>query len=226
MNILTAHSGSDGTKDNSFEFVDTFMAGACDAIEVDVRKNKKDVLYLSHDWIPDSDEAVKLEEVFQRIQHTSIKVNCDLKEENLEKLVFQLAKEYNVEHQIILSGTVSLEKLSKKEIKYHLFYNLEQFFPGLYGDSPPTIGQEEIASLIAFCKRNEITVINVHYRFCQPTIIKELLLKGIRISAWTVNDIDTINELYEQGVYNITTKQVLQYQRAYRKGWNNEVLKS
>lgn len=47
--MITAHSGADGTKENSLEFVAYAMQTGADALEVDVRMGENGILILSHD---------------------------------------------------------------------------------------------------------------------------------------------------------------------------------
>ena len=47
--MITAHSGCDGTPENSLEFLRTALQSEADAVEVDVRKNGEGKLILSHD---------------------------------------------------------------------------------------------------------------------------------------------------------------------------------
>ncbi len=174
-----------------------------------MRRSDRGVLYLSHDWTPETEDAVTLEEVFVRAADSTVKVNVDLKEENLEKEAFQLAEQYQVKDRIILSGTVSLSNLTQKEIEQHLFYNIELRFPDLY--QTQQFGEKDLAELIEFCQQHGITVINAQYAFCQPRIIQALRNHGIHLSAWTVNDRKVIKELFDQGIYNVTSKRTLHY---------------
>lgn len=49
MGIITAHSGCDGTEDNSLEFVTYALRSEAGCLEVDVRKGQDGDLILSHD---------------------------------------------------------------------------------------------------------------------------------------------------------------------------------
>ena len=55
--MITAHSGADGTKENSLEFVAYAMQTGADALEVDVRMGENGILILSHDK---TDEDAKI----------------------------------------------------------------------------------------------------------------------------------------------------------------------
>ena len=103
---ITAHSGCDGTPDNSMEFVRYALASEGNCLEADIRRNRDGELILSHDET--AEEAVRLGQVFELLKEKPEKrINCDLKTPGLEIPVYQLAKEYGVEGQLIYSGTVS-----------------------------------------------------------------------------------------------------------------------
>ena len=59
--MITAHSGADGTKENSLEFVAYAMQTGADALEVDVRMGENGILILSHDKT--DEDAVRLADV-------------------------------------------------------------------------------------------------------------------------------------------------------------------
>lgn len=92
---ITAHSGCDGTPDNSMEFVRYALASEGNCLEADIRRNRDGELILSHDET--AEEAVRLGQVFELLKEKPEKrINCDLKTPGLEIPVYQLAKEYGV----------------------------------------------------------------------------------------------------------------------------------
>lgn len=81
--MITAHSGADGTKENSLEFVAYAMQTGADALEVDVRMGENGILILSHDKT--DEDAVRLADVFCMMgKYPGMRINCDLKECGLE----------------------------------------------------------------------------------------------------------------------------------------------
>ena len=110
MVLITAHSGCDGTPDNSLEFVRHALQTNADALEVDVRKTENGGLAISHDPIAADQDAPTLQAVFSLVAPTEKKINCDLKEPDLEEAVIGLAREQGLLQRLIFSGTVSLER--------------------------------------------------------------------------------------------------------------------
>ena len=97
--MITAHSGCDGTPENSLEFLRTALLSEADAVEVDVRKNGEGKLILSHDET--EEDAVTLEEAFRMAEGIpKKKINCDLKQKGLEEEIYRLALEYGMESRL------------------------------------------------------------------------------------------------------------------------------
>ena len=63
---ITAHSGCDGTPDNSMEFVRYALASEGNCLEADIRRNRDGELILSHDET--AEEAVRLGQVFELLK--------------------------------------------------------------------------------------------------------------------------------------------------------------
>ena len=83
----TAHSGADGTPDNSLQFIRYALGTQADALEIDIRRNPcTGELALGHDSV--DEQPLTLREVFvQASGHPVMKINCDLKEPALERQV-------------------------------------------------------------------------------------------------------------------------------------------
>ena len=66
---ITAHSGNDGTADDSLEAIDAGIRFGADAVEVDIRLDKKGVLILAHDEDPEKEyrDHPRLAEAFDLI---------------------------------------------------------------------------------------------------------------------------------------------------------------
>ncbi len=106
--LITAHSGADGTAPNSLAFVRHAIASVADALEVDVRQGADGALILSHDAPdPDARPSVLLKEVFDLLSPSDKKINCDLKEKDLEQAALDLATACGIADRLILTGTVS-----------------------------------------------------------------------------------------------------------------------
>ena len=79
--LITAHSGCEGTAENSLESILRGIALGADCVEIDVQVDEDGRLYLSHDPLPDPGKAVSFPDALRPIAESGIAVNCDLKRE-------------------------------------------------------------------------------------------------------------------------------------------------
>lgn len=198
--LITAHSGCDGTPDNSLEFVKHALSCGADAFEVDVRC-RNGHLFMSHDET--ALECPGLDEVFRLMRGSSMKINCDLKEPNLEEAVLELAAKLGVEELVLFSGDVSIEKMrTNAVIRGKTLLNIDP----LVGQITPEELDDRLEELVEGCRRCGAWCINIHYGKCTGKLIKRMKEAGIRISAWTVNKEEVARRLLDEGIYNITSR--------------------
>lgn len=204
---ITAHSGSDGTPDNSLEFVKYALTTNADALEIDIRKRDNQLL-ITHDV---TDEALPtLDQVFQLVSnHPTMKVNCDLKEPNLELDVCKLAKSFNLEKRIILSGTVDADLNPIKDFPdVEIYVNIENYVPNLYLNyrEIPDFEIQAADQICKVCQARNIHTININEVLVTRRFIELLKASGIGVSAWTVNHPLSIQWFLSKGITNITTR--------------------
>ena len=208
MTIITAHSGCDGTKDNSTEFIRYALNSEADCMEADVRRNQAGALILSHNKT--EEECVALQEAFRILkQFPEKKMNCDLKEEGLEVSVYQLAGEYGVRHQLIYSGEIDLNLLAEKEKWYpevQVYINPENLQQDFYQWMAEEGALKKLEELLADVKGYPVSCINMEYHTYTEETIKLLAKMQVMGSAWTVNERDDIRGLLKKGLFNITTR--------------------
>ena len=78
--MITAHSGCEGTAENSLESLACGLALGADCVEVDVRLGGDGVLWLTHDLPKPGAALVRLEQAFAALADSNAAINCDLKE--------------------------------------------------------------------------------------------------------------------------------------------------
>lgn len=205
--LITAHSGSDNTPDNSLEFVSYALKTSADALEIDVRKlNGK--LVISHDEA--SDNLPTLQDAFSLvIQHPSMKVNCDLKESNLELEVCQLAASNHLEKRLILTGTVNADLFPMHEFPdVQVYLNIELYVPNLYLNyrEIPDFELKAAEEILKVCHRSKINTVNINQVIVTRRFIEILKKEGVGISAWTVDIPLEMDWFFSKGVTNMTTR--------------------
>lgn len=199
MTKITGHSGCDDTPENSLEFLEYACDTKADCVEVDVRYDANHQLVLGHD----DASSVSLQQAFTVVKHhPEKKINCDLKQEGLEEVVYACAKEVGVENQLVYSGYVSLGKCAHGQQgfeKVEVYFNIENEVKDK-GDL------EE-----GFQKIHEanVKVINMEYHLLDANMIALLCQYHFKASVWTVNDVEGLEKmLCENVVENITTRQL------------------
>lgn len=212
--LITAHTGADGTPDNSLEYVRHTLTTKADTLEIDIRPNDNGTLVISHDEA--GLDAVPLEEVFSLIAaHPSMKVNCDLKIAGLEERVFGLADTYGLSGRLIYSGTVDAGLYSQSELlrgNVEVYLNVEEYVPDLYRNCRdiPNFELQVAARMAEVCHANGIRMINIHQWLVTRRLIEVLSKEGIGVSAWTVNEPAELEWFLRSGVANITTRNLQQ----------------
>jgi len=167
--MITAHSGSDGTPDNSLEFVHYVLSLRPDAFEIDVHRRSDGVLVIAHDADPSGAYAdcPTLAEVCRLAASLpQIGINYDCKEAGLELDVCALHSECCPGNPIFLSGTVSpalyrdrcadfrgaVPLLNAEEI-------VRDFYPRMLAGESAACGKEAAEA----CKSCGASVVNVYF---------------------------------------------------------------
>lgn len=207
--LITAHSGADGTPENSIAFVRYALTTDADAFEVDVRREKDGTLVLSHDALCGEHYPTLHEALMLLKKHPSMKINCDLKEPGLEAAVLKLAEQMQLSDRLIFSGTVNYERVQQLDAqdKVKIYANIEEQIPEMYQRYRE--GNYDLALAEQVCvvyRKKGIQVINVNERLVTQNFWEILSENGIKLSVWTVNDENEITKMLRYGVYNITTR--------------------
>lgn len=208
MTLITAHSGADGTPDNSLDYVRYALRSGADALEVDVRRRTEGVLAIGHDAVEETSPALR--EVFAlAARHPSMRVNCDLKEAGLEREACRLARECGMAGRIIFTGTVDAAWPARDLAgDCEVYLNLEGYVPELYLNyrDIPDFELEAAERIVGACTGAGIRVVNMYQGLVTKRFIETLAGKGLGVSAWTVNDPGELAWCLSRGVYNITTR--------------------
>lgn len=213
--MITAHSGSDSTPDNSLDFIKKAMDIGADALEIDVNRDRNNRLVLFHDQNPDDTRAcATLEEAFDlAAKHRTVKIMCDLKKPGLEAEVLKQAEKNRITGRIILTGRLPEISYNREPFSCcEVFLNFEDLLEteGIDIFSIPAEDEKNFTEAVKLgahkCMQYGVSVINTHYSLCTGPFFRIMENNGIRISAWTVDREEDIKRLLEKGIYNITTK--------------------
>jgi len=226
--MLTAHSGCNGTPDNSLAFLAYALALPVDALEVDVRRLPDGTLVLAHD--EEVEDAPRLADAMTLLARVpGMRINCDMKMPGLEQPVWALAQAHGVSDRLVYSGMVSAAAMAADPSMRHAvmwFYNLELRFPRIeetlqacVSDNRPVeaLADEMLRTLHAA----GATCLNLNWRLRETPLWQALQDKGIPLSVWTPDNPDLIRQLLDEGVRNITTRNArcaAEIRASWRKG--------
>lgn len=235
--MITGHTGNDGTPANSIESVNKSISLGADAFEIDIRKDENSVLILSHDKKSQSDynKCVRLSEVFQiASQHPEIRINCDLKDDDLQLDVVILAKRYGIcKSQLIFTGTVTqayltqhpeivemadfylnvecvMEDLFFQMVSQEIDVDLETFRENPWKQIRKIVPAIDpfIMTLSEICRKYDAKGINMPYGCVTDANIKHFKDLNLPISVWTVSEEVDMARLFSFEVDNLTTRSV------------------
>lgn len=214
--LITAHSGCEGTPDNSMASIEKGIALGVDCVEIDVRADETGKLWLTHDLPEDYSGLVPLEAAFDVIGKSGIAVNCDLKEYGALLPALALAEQYGIgPERLIFSGSVDTSLLERQpEIarRSQIFLNSEELVKDLSKkDAPDRAGQT------AYLLDNADTVaerlhalgakaLNAPYKYMPDDLIGMLRERNVALSLWTLNEEAPLREFMRKDLLNITTR--------------------
>ena len=207
---ITAHTGADGTPDNSLEFIRYALTTKADALEMDIRPAEDGSLVLSHDAPGEAD--VPLAAAFSLIaEHPGMYVNCDLKAAGLEERVFRLAETWGLSGRLIYSGTVNAGTCGNAgplRGRVPVYLNMEEYIPNLYRNyrDVPDFELQAAARMAEVCHAHGIRTVNLYQGLVTRRLIEVLAEEQIGVSAWTVNEPGELEWFLQSGVVNLTTR--------------------
>ena len=216
--LITAHSGCEGTADNSMASIEAAIALGADCAEIDVHVDGGGRLWLTHDAPERFEGLVALEEAFARVRESGIGVNCDIKRHAVLYPTLALAERVGVPRdQRILSGAVGVQLLREDAgiaRRARVFLNIEELAAELLPGH-----EEDYITLGAFLLKNPSLVaarlralgaeaLNAPYRYTDDAIMQALRAEGVALSLWTIDDADDLRAFMGKELLNITTRNV------------------
>lgn len=204
--LITAHSGADGTPDNSLAFVRHACTLPVDAFEVDAHRRADGALVIAHDGDPAGvyADCPTLREVFTlAAARPALAINCDLKDAGLEGAVGALFAQCGGANPLFFSGTVAPENAPSGVT---VLLNAEELVDRFYDRM---IAGEEVACaqiVAARCVQHGVAVANVYYRACTDRFRGTLAAHGVGVSVWTVDAAEDALRFQAAGAFNLTTR--------------------
>ena len=226
--MITAHSGCEGTPDNSMESILRGVELGADCVEIDIRMDEKGGMWLTHDAAADYASAVPLEEALRTIAAGGAAVNCDLKEERAFLPTLEMAEACGIPRdKLIFSGSVDVNALAEQpEIarRARIFLNSEELCRYMAEVFPETREaqtayiMENLTEAAALMKKLGVEALNAPYKYLTDDEMARLRAAGVQLSLWTVNDETDQAWLMKADLVNMTTRSVVSAMNARSKG--------
>lgn len=198
---VTAHTGCEGTKDNSLEAIKKGYDSGADIVEFDVHFNSEGEPVLAHDYA--ADDSVRLKDAFNLIaQCDGLRVNVDCKTVDNLKAIVNIAEECGVKDRIFYTGIeekdVETVKRDTPEITYYLNKNIKLLKKS---------NKKYIRGLVDDVRKNGAAGLNISYKKVSKKMVEIFHEEGLEVSVWTVNTQAAMNKILPLGCDNITTRQ-------------------
>lgn len=197
---VTAHTGCEGTDDNSLEAIVAGATAGADIVEFDLSFNSSGEPFLAHDDI--NGDSVTLKSAFETVaSYDTLRVNVDCKStDNLEAVV-NCAREAGILDRIFYTGIkekdVEAVKSFTPEIEYYL--NVD-------ADKSKKNDEEYIRSLVDKVKSLGAIGLNAKYTKVSQKMVEIFHEEGLKVSVWTVNEELAMHKVLTLGCDNITTR--------------------
>ncbi len=197
---VTAHTGCEGTKDNSLDAIRKGKEAGADIVEFDLRFDSEGNGILSHD--ENENNPVALDEAIKLISsYDGLKVNVDCKTTDNLKEVYRLGEEYGITDRLFYTGIelkdVEAARSQTPQIPYFLNYKVKKLKKN---------NKKYILSLISLVKEKGALGLNIKYNQCSDKMVKMFREENLQISVWTANNTRVMLKCLSFSPDNITTR--------------------
>ncbi len=197
---LTAHTGCEGTRDNSLDAITLGFGCGADIVEIDLNFNSNGIAVLSHNE-PKGNEPT-LDEAFALVAgYKGLRVNVDVKNTLDLKQVTDLAEKHGILDRIFFTGIMAeFVDAVKEQTPDMLFYYNKSI------DKAKNKDASYIASLVEEVGNAGAAGLNIHHKSCTKEMVDAFHKAGLELSVWTVNKKPDMARALKMGCDNITTR--------------------
>lgn len=199
---VTAHSGSEGTSDNSMEFLVRCMELKVAVLEIDVTFRRDGTPAVIHKELADDDEGMLLDEAIAYIAKSSdtARVNLDLKSVENLPAVTEILDRYSMRERCFYTGVgENFAEAVRRDggLPYYLNYNIDRF---------KRRNRAALETALSKVKNAGAIGINCHHKSASAQLVKLFHDNGLLVSCWTANTEAVMKRLIKIKPDNITTR--------------------
>lgn len=237
--LYIAHrGGGSGVFENKIETIkNTLKNELIDALEVDIRKTKDDIIVLSHDrgvklngkniWIDEVNYSqikhlgiAALEEILPLFKNSNKILDLDIKDKNTVSCIVKTLKKNNYSKKIFFS---SFDLSTLFQIQEE-FSNGQYFLSSSIKDSRDFFQKRIFRIIMVFClillsrvaifilkkrfKKIKLDGISLFYRFAAEDFISDLKAFGFKVFIWGTDKEKEIKKMLGRNIDGIKTKDV------------------
>lgn len=198
--IITAHSGCEGTPDNSLEHIRAAIASGAECLEIDVHEYNG-TLYLTHDEKGSYNGCPTLADCCALVAADDrIFLQCDCKAFGLVRACRDLAESFGIAHRVLVAGSVGDDELPE------LDGSETDRWLGMWRSD------HEAEELVENCEKlrasgGKYRVVNVDKNMANDFMLEKIREYDLFLSVWTVNnEADLRRFLAMPEIKNITTR--------------------
>lgn len=211
--LIIAHTGCEGTPDNTLESCLAGKDAGAEVLEVDVQATKDGVCVLHHDDHPAFSSCtfeelkqdnplkfeagrslVKLEDVLIRFKGTAVSFNLDLKNDAAALPALKLLESMDMREQIYFTGAT--DRVLNSPFHSRVMWNTPEKLSKL-GSAVYEAAIEEICTRV---KQAGCAGINVDFPSCRGSLVRIAHEYGLRVWIYTLHDITCFKMFADMGV--------------------------
>ncbi len=199
---VTAHSGCEGTPENSMEFIRKGVEINAQILEVDVTFRADGTPVLIHKEQADADEGLLFDEAVRYISENSdtVRLNLDLKSTaNLPEVV-RILDRYGMRERCFYTG-VNADFVEAVRADGELPYYLNTTITRWKKHSP-----KELNAALERVKKSGAIGINCSLKYASKEMVELFRENGLLVSYWTANSKKEMIKLLNIAPDNITTR--------------------
>lgn len=197
---VTAHTGCEGTADNSLESMRSGAFAGADIVEIDLQFLADGTPVLCHN-APKGKDYPTLDSAFALLKELEVKMNVDVKSAANMSVVRSLAENHDVLDRIFFTGVEEEKVAAVKEgapgIPYYLNVSVNK---------KKNTDKAYIDSLIKKVKDCGAIGINMNHKACSKMLVEAFREEGLLVSLWTANDKKAMIRCCYYEPDNITTR--------------------
>jgi glycerophosphoryl diester phosphodiesterase len=223
MPLVTAHTGCEGTPENSLESIRAGIDAGADTVEIDVRATWDRVPILMHDdhvvyegRTTEVEEltlaqintalprpAVTLDEALAYAAAQEVTLNLDLKDDGCIHPTVSLVRHHGLSDRVIITGCGPARAAAVRASGPEL--------PVLLNVQPEDVGRnaeaylESVERICRTATENGCCGINIPYLLCRRELVQKARSRYLPVSVWTVDEEAAILDMADMGVDSITT---------------------